>query len=351
MNEVPAITKRGRPRWFSLLVGMVVGVLVIIAAAGATLWWMYTTSSGLQFVVLLNSRFNTALVVRDVSGSLRDGFAAGSLTLSAPTWSMQAADFTVEPFELRWRRRSFDFERIHARSIVISWTRSDQPATAPTSLAFPVDLRIRNLTISELRFGEHDRTPNVINNIAAAVRLNANESVIERGTLEHGPTRLALNGRVDARRPFGLRAEAQLTSTLRAHEVSANLSASGTLLDAFVQLDSNGADARLKASARLTPFAPVPLAQLSADVDHFNLPAWVDGAPAMRLRGSADLKPIDAVPGFSVAGPFSIENLEAGPVTATRAGWIGARLADVVGGHTDISVTGVEGIRGSAAAI
>ena len=96
------------------------------------------------------------------------------------------------------------------------------------------------------------------------------------------------------------------------------LRASGTLLDTQVQVDAEGEEANLKATARLTPFAPVPLAQLNADVAHFNPAAWIDGAPSMRLRGQADLKPVSDAAGFSLEGPFSIENLDAGPVDKQR---------------------------------
>lgn len=344
-----ASTPAQRSRWVTAVVGTLVGAVLIIVAACAVIWWMYTTSSGLQFIVLLNSRLNTPLLLRDVSGSLRDGFTAGTFSISGPTWSMQATEIAVEPYELRWRQRSFDFERIEARSITIDWVESGEPAAAPTSLAAPVDLRVRNLAIGELRFGKRGSTPTVVSNISSATRLNADEIVVERGAFQYGPSRVALTGRIDARSPFALRAEAQIASTLREHAVGANLRASGTLLNAFVELNSDGVDARVKASARLTPFAPVPLAQLSADVAHLNLAAWVDGAPSMRLRGSVDLKPLDAAAGFSLAGPFSIDNVDAGPVDKQRVPVRSARGSVTWSADTlTLALQRVEGIRGAA---
>ncbi|HYM47163.1 MAG TPA: hypothetical protein VES91_01700, partial [Burkholderiaceae bacterium] len=166
------------------------GALLIIVASTAALWWMYTTSSGLRFVVLLNSRLNTSLVVHDVSGSLRDGFTAGSLSVSGPTWSLQATDIAVEPYELRWRQRVFDLERLAARTVSIDWVPSDKPSSPPASLGSPVDLRARHLTIGELQFGERGSTPTVIRNVAGAARSNADEIVIELGEFQHGPSRV-----------------------------------------------------------------------------------------------------------------------------------------------------------------
>ena len=353
MSESSSATPRRRPRWITTLAGLLVGLLLICVGSGAALWWMYTTSSGLRFVVLMNSRLNTPVVVSDVSGSLRDGFTAGRLSVKGPTWSLQATDIAVEPYELRWRQRIFDFERVTARTAALDWIPTGEPAKPPLSLAPPIDLRVRNLNVSELRFGARGDPPRVLINIAADIRLNADAILVEQGALQHGPSKVTLSGRIDARSPFALHAEAEAVSTLREHSVTAKLRASGTLLDAFVELEADGADTRAQLTARLTPFAPVPLAQLNADVPHFNPAAWFEGAPTMRLRGQADLKPASAATaataGFSLNGPFSIENLDAGPVDKQRVPVRSARgqlnwSADALA----LTLHHVEGIRGTA---
>ncbi len=349
MNPAPIAMPRRRSRWVITLIGVVVGSLLLVGAGSAVIWWMYTTSSGLRFVVLLNSRLNTALVVRDVAGSLRDGFTAGSLSVKGPTWSLQAADVAVEPYDLRWRQRVFDFERVTARRVLLDWEPGKEPAAPPASLAAPIDLRVRNLAVGELQFGERGRTPNVVVNIIASARFNREEIGVESAAFEHGPSRVTFNGRVDARSPFALRAEAQLASTLREQGVTAQLRASGTLLDALVEVNADGTDARAKATMRLTPFAPVPLAQFTADVAQFNPAAWFAGAPVMRLRGQADLKPLTAAAGLSLEGPFSIENLEAGPIDKQRLPIRSARGSLTWSAQTlTLVLQRVEGIRGAA---
>ncbi len=129
--------------------------------------------------------------------------------------------------------------------------------------------------------------------------------------------------------------------------------ASGTLLDAFVEVDAKGDDASAQITARLTPFAPVPLAQLTADVAHFNPAAWFEGAPVMRLRGQADLRPVSsgaaAAAGFGLDGSFSIENLDAGPVDKQRIPVRSARGALTWSADTlTLALQRVEGIRGAA---
>ena len=317
-DAAPRASARKRARWVRPLIGTLVGALLIVLLSLAAVWWMYTTSSGLQFVVLLNSRLNTVLVVRDVSGSLRDGFTAGSLTIRGPTWSLRATDLTVEPHEVQLRQRMFDFQRVAAGTVTVDWVPGNEPAKAPDSLALPIDLQVRNLTISDLRFGERDAKPTVILDVAGAARMNANEIVVERAAFQHGPSRVTFSGRIDARSPFALSAQAQAVSTLREHGVSANLSASATLLDAFIEINADAADARVAATARLTPFAPVPLAQLTADIAQLNPAAWIADVPTMKLRGRVDLQPVAGAAGFSLTGPFSFENLDPGPLDKQR---------------------------------
>ncbi|HZA96577.1 MAG TPA: translocation/assembly module TamB domain-containing protein [Burkholderiaceae bacterium] len=353
VSEPQSAKRRARSRWIVALIGLFVGSLLIVVAVSAALWWMYTTPSGLRFVVLLNSRLNTSVVVGDVSGSLRDGFAAGTLSVKGPTWSLQATEIVVEPYELRWRQRLFDFERVGVRTATLDWVPSGEPAQPPQSLATPIDLRVRNLAIGELRFGERGNAQRAVNDIAADLRLNADAVLIERGALQYGPSQVALTARVDARSPFALRADAQITSTLLDHGVAAKVRASHTLLDAFVEIEADSSDARAQITARLTPFAAVPLAQLNADVAHFNPAAWFDGAPTMRLRGRSDLKPVStgtsANAAFSLEGPFSVENLDAGPIDKQRIPVRSAR-GDLTwsANMLTLALQRVEGIRGAA---
>ncbi len=181
MTESQNAKSRRRSRSITLLLGLLAGMLLIVVGSAAALWWMYTTPSGLRFVVLLNSRLNTSVTVGDVTGSLRDGFTASSLSVKGPAWSLQAADIAVQPYELRWRQRVFDFERVTARTATVEWVPSDEPATSPLSLAMPIDLRVRSLGVGELRFGARGDAQRVVNNIAADFRWNADAVLIERG--------------------------------------------------------------------------------------------------------------------------------------------------------------------------
>ncbi|MGH6610446.1 MAG: hypothetical protein ACRECQ_09325, partial [Burkholderiaceae bacterium] len=67
------------------------------------------------------------------------------------------------------------------------------------------------------------------------------------------------------------------------------------------------------------------------------------------LRGSADLKPVSGAAGFSLEGPFSIENLDAGPVDKQRIPVRSTRGSLTWSADTlTLALQRVEGIRGSA---
>ena len=65
----------------------------------------------------------------------------------------------------------FDFERVTARTAALDWVPSSEAAKPPVTLAMPIDLRVRQLTIGELRFGARGDTPRVVSNMAAEIRL------------------------------------------------------------------------------------------------------------------------------------------------------------------------------------
>ena len=159
-------------------------------------------SVDLRFVVLLNSRLNTCWCSVMSSGSLRVDSLPAACPLPGRVF-LNAADIAVEPNELRWRQRVFDFERVTARSVAIDWIPSSEPAAAPASLASPIDLRVRNLNVGELRFGARGKTPSVVGTIVASLRYNADEILVEHSAFQHGPQgRVTLNGRIAARSPF-----------------------------------------------------------------------------------------------------------------------------------------------------
>jgi translocation and assembly module TamB len=132
--------------------------------------------------------------------------------------------------------------------------------------------------------------------------------------------------------------------------VQAVLDASGSLLDMAFVARSDNAAGRLDARARVTPFAPVPLAALSLAIADFEPDKWLPNVPAMRLAGTADLQPQSGTD-FTLAGPFQLANALSGPLDRQRLPVQSARgTLRWSAAALDLALERIEGAGGSAQA-
>jgi translocation and assembly module TamB len=321
-EQSPAPLKRvHRPRWATSLIVVLVPALLALALVAGTGWWLYGTSSGMRaLVAIAGALMSPSITAHGLQGSIRSGFTAESIVIEGSGWSLRAKDVRFEPRKLQWAGRIVDLERVHAQSVIVDWVASATPATppaTPATLALPIDLRLRTASIRSLQVGARGVAPTVVTEIALSGRINGEAAVIERGEFRHGPARVTIAGRIDAQPPFALQADSKIVSTLREHDVGAQVHASGSLTEVQLEIDGDSDKTRIKARASLTPFAPVPLAQLTADVAGFDPALWFEGVPTMRLRGNTNLKPA-AGKEFVLSGPFAVANELPGPIDQQR---------------------------------
>lgn len=324
MNEPPSpgttesALRSPRTPWLSSLAMVLLPAALLLAALAGTGWWLASTTSGLRAVAaLVGAVLPPTVRAQGLQGSLREGFSAESIAIEAGDWSVRLTGFAVAPRELDWSGRRIDLSRISAQSLAIDWVASDAPATPPPSLALPFDLRVGDASVRTLQIGARGSAPTVVSAIRASGRANADAIIVERGEFQHGPARVELAGRIGAQAPFSLQVDAKASTALREHAVGVLLRVGGTLQSIVLDVDADSDATRIKARATLTPFAQVPLAALTAEAAGFDPALWFDAVPAMQLRGSADLKPVDA-PQFTLSGPFSIANESPGPLDRNR---------------------------------
>jgi translocation and assembly module TamB len=350
-EQSPAAAKLvHRPRWAASLIVVLVPALLALALAAGAAGWIYATTSGLRAVVAVaGALLSPRISAHGLQGSLRSGFSAESFAIDARGWTVRATAVQIEPRELRWAGRSIDLERVVAQTVTIEWVASDAPASPLTSLALPVDLRLRAVSISTLQAGARGTQATTINGISFGGRMNGEAAAIERGEFQLGPARVAIAGRIDARPPFALQADSKIVSSLHEHDLGAQVRASGSLQEVQLEIDADSDATRIKARAALTPFAPVPLARLTADVAGFDPALWFEGVPTMRLRGNADLKPVADSAQFSVSGPFAVSNDAPGPIDQQRLPVRSARgMLTWSMSRLVLAVERLEGVRGTA---
>ncbi|MGZ9031615.1 MAG: hypothetical protein ACXW2G_09585, partial [Burkholderiaceae bacterium] len=310
---------RHRPPWLTSLLLVLVPAAAIVAAAWLGVAWLSGTAAGLRTVLWAAAWAVPSLQATGVSGSLRDGFTLDRLVIDEPRWSVDVSNLIVTPEHIGWRERSIDLANVAARTATVLWTPGETktPPEPPASLALPVSVRLRNLTIGELRFGERGREPQIVHDIRLQGEADQESIRIARARARYGATELDLAGTLAAMRPFPLTAHAELRSIVLEKPVQATVDASGSLMDMRLSARSDNEAGRIEADAQLAPFAPVPLVALSLAAADFQPEKWVPGIPAMKLAGTADLKP-GAGTTFTIAGPFRITNAIPGPVDQQR---------------------------------
>jgi translocation and assembly module TamB len=301
---------------------MVVIPLALLAAALAgTAWWLVSTTSGLRTLFSLSGPLTgIRIAATGVDGSLRAGFTAATLSIDGANWSVRIDSAAIEPRNFDPARRIVHLERVAADQVVVSWQagESEQPARVPDDLGLPVDLVIGEARITRLQLQPPAAPAITLTDLQLAARANAREIVVDQLRVTSAPTQASLQGRMQAQPPFELSVKGTLSSTLQAQDVGGRFEASGTVTALQVEFDAGAEPTRARGVVELQPFAPVPLARASIDINDFDPAAWFEGAPSMKLTAKAELQPVDGAPGFSVAGPVTVSNALAGPIDRER---------------------------------
>ena len=327
--------------------------LAVLVLAWSAAGWLTGTTLGLRTLLAAASWAVPSLTTGGVSGSLDEGFTLERMTIDEPGWSVTATQVVVVPRNIEWMRRTVDLAQLSAESVTVHWTTEAQkkePSAPPASLALPIELNLRDARVGELTVGPRGATPQVLRDVRLVGRADANVIRIEQASASLGDSTARLSGQVGTATPFALDARAEVRSVLGDEPVQATLDASGSLLDTMIAAVSDNTAARFTARARVTAFAPVPLAALSLAVTEFEPSHWLPEVPTMRLAGSAELQPRVAPNApFTLTGDFAVSNALAGPVDRQRIPVQSARGSLVWTAQSlDITVDELIGAGGSA---
>jgi translocation and assembly module TamB len=330
--------------------------LLAIGIVSVAAVWILNTSSGLRTAIAIADLLTAVSIeAQGIEGSLVHGFSAQRLNIRAASWSVGIEGLAVEPGAMSWGDRSVNFERLAARQAAVEWVSdSREPARIPDSLALPFSLHVRALGIDELSIGARGGTALHFKQVALSGKADQSVIQIEETKFVHGDLQSTLAGRVSAAPPFGLQAEGRVNSVLLGHGVEARIEAKGELARVDLDLALRAGDAGTTAErgtlhARLTPFAPVPIAYLDAELHDWEATRWLDSVPSMRLSGRTHLAQIAVEPGFTLAGTFEATNASPGPIDSGRIPVNSARgSVRWTEGRLTLDVEDLRGARGQA---
>ncbi|MBW4048520.1 MAG: hypothetical protein HIU89_11485 [Proteobacteria bacterium] len=327
MQDTPASSPSGGPKsgagpaavaprsaWRWLWRGLL-ALLVLAALLMGLLAWL-SSGSGLRWLSEQPLQFgSTHVELQDVRGSVWSELRIARLQVQSPK-----ADVDARDLHLRWNPRALLRSSKRVEIQQLSFARLDVtlpprpspgPLALPQSLTLPVELRVAQLDIGQLRVG----APGALQDFgalratfdadggAARVQVHAMAS--------WGQAQAAIT--LGLRRPFSV--GGALLATLRLHKDTLSLAAqsSGSLQALRLQGTASARHTQARFDAHLAPFSTLPLRSArvrATDVDPARL---APGLPAAAIDAQLDLQPSNAQ---DVRGSLRLQNARPGPVNA-----------------------------------
>jgi len=301
--------------------------LIIVAALVAGVGALTSTTSGLRALMALADRFTPIRIdAAGARGALRREFGFDRLRI-------ELGGATVEIFDLRAQLTGYglrplriDFESLSAGRIDIAVTPSERSAGPPESIASPVAVSAKRVSIGEIKLNI-GTTALSARALDAEVSLGPDGYRVANGRIEWAAQPLTLEARLGGAKPFALAAQGAIETAWQTKPVQAQWRADGTLLDFTLAAAVFGGEARGTVTARIGSFDAPTLKSLHVDIDGIDLRAWRDGLPNTRLQVQAELQPDASL--TRLGGSVHLVNGNAGTIDANKIPLREAR-ADIV---------------------
>ncbi|MDT9001497.1 translocation/assembly module TamB domain-containing protein [Paucibacter sp. APW11] len=285
----------------ALLLGTL-AVPALLAGLGLAAYWALGSEAGSRWLLARVP----GLEVDAPAGSLLGDFSARQLNwLGSDGTRVSVSGLRWQGLRLAWNASpqlwgDVIADSLRADRLSVSWVGSDAASPPPSDVQLPLGLQLGRLQITELLLPSLDQLR--LEQLDATLALSADGGREHRVQL-HGLRWQQLQLQGDARVQTG--GEMQLQAELKLQGPNTPLSAlddqpplpwqarlqlQGPLLNAAAQLRLQAAGQSLQAQAQLRPFAPWPLAALSAQANNFDLAALHPHWPQTRLSGRANLQ-------------------------------------------------------------
>lgn len=327
---------------------------VLVAVVGLALAWLVGTESGLRTGASVIARATSdAVRLEGVSGRLISGFSIERVQLALPAVRGEARALNVQ-----WDAAALLDERVRIMRLALGdltlslapGEDSSAPPSRPAPLRLPVAVEldqfdIERFTLLPWQAGADSQSP-------AAGGEGALFSFSHLHAALHSDGRRHQLRQVRVSLPFGdVKADASIDSStddyplmlaldlqgaVEGRSFDLELRAEGGLQRLAAELDARGEGLTGRARALLTPFEPVPLAELQLALGLVNPAAFAPQAPQAALTLEAQLAGTAVEGGaMGLAGTVGISNASPQPVDEggipllrldTRLDWRGDRL-------------------------
>jgi translocation and assembly module TamB len=309
-------------RVFKWLMGVLAIVVLLVGALLLTFWIWTANDTSLASALKQASRYLSAgqvLVAEDVRGSLRKGGHIGLLR-----WESHGLVVEARQVELAWQPKAlFDrrlqLDTLHIAELSIDDRRPASPAKPLESLLLPFQVDL-NFVVDTLRWaGAGARQATGVSGryvyegtrhalTLAGAHVAAGQYRAQASVLARAPLTLDVQLQGDVQTPVpGTAKPLPLTATA---SVRGDLAGPNAQLDVQAMLQpttpapptstprkaSTAAPMQAKLSARISPWAALPIVQADATFSDLNLAALWPAAPQTLLTGSAAVQPDTSSP-------------------------------------------------------
>ena len=309
--------------------GLVVLLLVTFVVIVAAVFYLIKTVEGQRTLFgAVQSWSNGLVTVVEPAGDIRNNFSAKEVQIALPSSRVvvRNLNYSLADYDLRPPR--FHFDRLSATEIDVS-TRPTEPTPPPKSMELPFALLIDALSIGKLSVHPEKTDAakaTVITDVGGTIDLGPKTHLVKLVNATVDTLRVTGEGTLAPQAPLMLKANVVARQEAKGDATgvpwTASLSADGPLENFGVTVIARAADQSLDASARVEPFATLPLSALAARFDRFDVSKLVPGAPSTALSGKADIalardQPLRIVIEATNATPGSLDRKQL-PVSALK---------------------------------
>ena len=316
--------------------GVLLALGLLIVLAGAGLWWWAGQEGSLEWV-LQRAAKGQPLQSEGVHGSVREGWRIDRMVWEKDGLRVEALDITLEWQPLALLNRTLRVDEVGVGTVRVTDTREkdDEPLTPPESLRLPLRVTVDELVVGTIVY---DGTTDVeAGALTGSYAFDGLRHRVKIDSLQLAGGEYKGEGTVLALQPMTLqvqlagRAQAPVPGVQDAVTLVFEAGADGTLRDfeAKAQLRvpqagvTSGDLPQATATARITPFEPMPVPQGAADFRHLDVGQFWPAAPRTALSGHVAVTPrgtatwqLTADVRNAIPGPWDAGRL---PVASARA--------------------------------
>jgi len=267
-------------------------LLVISFAVAATGYWIFNSTSGLQWLSSSVNRISSGTITFEgVQGKFN------TMRVKMLRFTNNDLQLVIHDLEFNWRpnqllSKKLFVNHVSAKSIEFYSFSSEQPDTVldlPENLQLPIAVAIQNLAVTNLSYySENIDIPDfVANDLAIQLESDGQHHQLINFDVHSEFGSLKASAELDGHRPFNLAAQADLNNFNQWGELEAKLSGSLEQLD--ITLNGNGTGITGDINAQLHPYAPFPIKTLNISLDHLNPASFSSVIPNVNLSVFADI--------------------------------------------------------------